>query len=131
MLISFLFLTTFFVSYVYYKRTNGFPSLEFVILVSVALSAIIQSLRFIMLVSSPDLSRTFIWSMVNNFGFLTFSDELIQCLSGVGNEFDRFSLAIGPVAVIWISVKGIVQLLPNRPRKGQKASSGQRQSSGN
>lgn len=118
MLVIAICLGTSYLSYVAHKRTSKFPSLQFVIVVGVAISAIIQSLKFFFLMFLPDIAAIseVIGSQAWPVPIPAHSEELVACVNSVGSEFDRFYFALGPVAVIWMSAKQIVELLPDPPK---------------
>jgi hypothetical protein len=83
---------------------------------SLALLAAMQNIKFFYLMLVPELGDVAILGIPLNqgFGVTNTPSDLRTCLNSVGSEFDRFNLVLGPVAVIWLSVKQILELLPKK-----------------
>ncbi|WP_103669784.1 hypothetical protein [Pseudanabaena sp. BC1403] len=116
MLTILVFVLTIIFSFLFHRKTKRFPTLQAVLLVALAILAAIQNIRFFYLMLIPELGNISFFSIFLNQGngAINNSSDLKTCLNSVGSEFDRFNLVLGPVAVIWLSIKQIIELLPNK-----------------
>jgi hypothetical protein len=102
--------------HLFYKRSGTFPTLQYVLLVALAFLAAIQNFKFFYLMFAPDLEKFPLIGIYlsQGMGIIQVPKDLKSCLESVGSEFDRFNLALGPLAVIWLSVKQVLELIPKR-----------------
>lgn len=94
-----------------HKKRKSLTLQEFII-ISLAIIAILQSLKFIYLLMVSSFENPLILSLIaKSFEIVNTPPNLSSCMRNIWSEFDLFTLGIGPLAVIWLSVKQIFQIV--------------------
>jgi hypothetical protein len=107
-----VFLISFLFAYIWKVRT--LPNMQGLFNVILSSIAILQSIRFLYLLLTPfsksvaDVVPSLGYSFANGMGVIGVPEGLGKCLPLLGSNFDLLTIGLGPVAVIWLSVKQVL-----------------------
>lgn len=109
MIVIVVLITTAIFLWLFYRKQGKYPSLQQVLNFILAIVATVQSFKFIYLISIPSLKTipNLGDTLGQGLGLVNVPPNLETCLNSIGSQFDLITYALGPLAVIWLSIKSI------------------------
>ncbi len=113
MIVIVVLITTVIFLWLFYRKQGKYPSLPQVLNFILATLATLQSFKFIYLISIPSL-KTIPYlgnTLSQGMGLVDVPSNLESCLNSIGSQFDLTTYALGPLAVIWLSIQSIKKII--------------------
>lgn len=97
----------------FYRKQGKYPNLQQVLNFILATLAIVQSFKFIYLISIPSLKTipNLGDTLSQGMGLVDVPPNLETCLNSIGSQFDLITYGLGPLAVIWLSIQSIKEII--------------------
>ncbi len=129
--------------FAYVRKMRTLPNMQGLFNVILSGIAILQSIRFLYLLLTPfsksvaKVVPSLGESLAQGMGIIGVPEGLGKCLPLLGSDFDLLTIGLGPIAVIWLSVKQVLDTfssatppsslpphIPPPPPSGTQSSSG-------
>lgn len=112
------FITAFYLSHYFYGKKK--PDLLTSVVCLMAFLSAIQSVRFLYLLAIPSLKTLpFLGQFLGNgMGWIDIPENLEGCLNSIGSNFDLALISIGPISIVYLSIKQVVETIAPASAQG-------------